>query len=584
VLLATVAGSMFAAMVESEAKSSEPNTLAEKTDAIFAAYEQPNSPGCALGVIQKGRLLYKHGYGLGSVELQTVLSPESVFYMGSISKQFTAASVVLAAEQGYLSLGDDLRKWIPEIPFYGHTITLRQMLHHTSGLRDEIGLMSLAGQHIEDVHSNAEVVELIARQRGLNFTPGETYQYSNSNYVLLAEVIHRATGKPLSVFSAENIFQPLGMTHTRFYDDRSVVLPGRVAAYAPREGVGFRVDWSTNFEKVGDGGLMSSVDDLMIWDSNFYDNKLGKGGLVQELQRRGVLNNGKQIDYALGLFITHYRGLPVVEHGGALFGYRTAIVRFPDQRFSVICLCNLASANPEAKARQVADLYLKGMFPQAVQPDGKFVVQSGDFPGAHAPVVPDPHVWAGLYRDPRERAFIAVTARDGGLEIRNPLVDPASPNETAQVLKQNGNARFVDSRGPQYVFQRAANGAVNLTMLYGDGLERTLTRIHAVDTPPAELANYSGDYVSEELATTYRLQSRNGMLLITVGWNLPIEMQPSIADEFRGRLNGEFREPIVIAFVREHSFITGFDLFAGSADGVRRIHFVKKSSVAYAPN
>jgi CubicO group peptidase (beta-lactamase class C family) len=500
--------------------------------------------------------------------------------MGSISKQFTAASVVLAAEEGYLSLDDDLRKWIPEIPVlrtYHHAASDASPYEWT---RDEIGLMSLAGQHIEDVHSNAEVVDLIARQKGLNFTPGETYQYSNSNYVLLTEVIHRATGKSLSVFAAENIFQPLGMTHTRFYDDRSVVLPGRVAAYAPRESDGFRVDWSTNLEKVGDGGLMSSVDDLLRWDSNFYDNRLGKDGLVQKLQTRGALSNGKQIDYALGLFITHYRGLPVVEHGGALFGYRTAILRFPDQRFSVICLCNLASANPEAKARQVADLYLQGKFPQAVQPGGKLVVQSGDLPGEHAPVVTDLRVWAGLYRDPKEHTFIAVSARDGGLEIRNPLVDPDSPNEIAQVLKQDGNGRFVDPRGPKYVFQRAANGAVKLTMLYGSGLERTLTRIHAVDPTTAELANDSGDYVSEELATTYRLRSGNGILLIAVGWNLPIEMQPTIADEFRGRLKGEFREPIVIAFVREHSLITGFDLFAGSADGVCEIRFVKKSSVS----
>jgi CubicO group peptidase (beta-lactamase class C family) len=574
-LAATAALAALAQSSTKPIRNDGPLSLARKTDAIFAPYEQPSSPGCALGVIQNGSFLYKRGYGLGSVELQTALTPKSVFYMGSISKQFTAASAVLAAEEGYLSLDDDLRKWIPEIPFYGHTITLRQMLHHTSGFRDEIGLMSLAGQHIEDIHSKAEVLDLIARQKRLNFMPGEAYQYSNSNYVLLAEVIRRATGRPLSVFAEENIFQPLGMTHTHFYDDRSVVLPGRVAAYAPRESGGFRVDWSTNFEKVGDGGLMSSVDDLLLWDRNFYDNKLGKGTLVRELQTRGVLNSGKQIDYALGLFITRHRGLPVVEHGGALFGYRTAILRFPDQHFSVVCLCNLASANPEAEATEVADLYLEGKFPQSPEPGSKPATQNDDRSDAHGPIVADLRNWAGLYRDPKERTFVMVIPRDGGLEIRNPLVDSGSPNEAAQILKQEGNGRFVDPRGPQYIFESAANGRADLTMRSGNGSEHTLTRIHVVDPTTAELMSYAGNYVSEELATTYRLSSKNGSLLITVGWNPPIEMQPGIADEFRGRLNGEFREPIVIGFVRDHSLIDGFDLFAGSADGVREIRFVK---------
>jgi CubicO group peptidase (beta-lactamase class C family) len=256
-----------------------PTALSKKVDQIFAAYDSPKTPGCVLGVIREGEFIYKRAYGAASLELGVPLTTQSVFDMGSVSKQFVAASVVLAADQGYLSLDDDVRKYIPELPDYGHTITVRQMLHHISGLPDLGNLLDFSGRNNEDVHPFAELLDLVVRQKALNFKPGDEFLYSNTNYFLLAEVIHRATRRPLSQFAEENIFKPLGMNHTRFRDDRSVVLPGRVAAYDPAEGGAFSVNWSTNYDQVGAGGLMSSVDDLLLWDRNFYANKLGKGGL-----------------------------------------------------------------------------------------------------------------------------------------------------------------------------------------------------------------------------------------------------------------------------------------------------------------
>src|SRR5262249_11553685 len=214
-----------------------------KIDQLFAAYDKPDSPGCALGVVRNGEFVYKRGYGKGSLESGVPLTPQSVFYMGSVSKQFTAASVVLAAEQGLLSLDDDVRKYIPELPSYGKPIPLREMLHHTSGLRDVLSLLFLAGRNFEDIHPTAELVDLVSRQKALNYPTGDEFLYSNSNYFLMSVVVHRATGKTLSAFAEENIFKPLGMTHTRFYDDHSVVVPGRVAAYEPQPGGGFQIDW-----------------------------------------------------------------------------------------------------------------------------------------------------------------------------------------------------------------------------------------------------------------------------------------------------------------------------------------------------
>jgi CubicO group peptidase (beta-lactamase class C family) len=548
--------------------SAEDFAIQQKVDAIFATYNNPDSPGCAVGIVRDGDFVYKRGFGMGSIELQSPLSRESVFYMGSVSKQFTAASVVLAAEKGYLSLDDDIRKWIPEIPLYGHTITLRQMLHHTSGLRDEIGLLSLAGKPIEDINTTSEIIDLIARQKRLNFNPGDEYQYSNSNYVLLAEVVHRATGMRFSQFADENIFKKLGMAHTRFYDDRTLVLRGRVPAYSPREGGGFRVDWSTNFEKVGDGGLMSSVDDLLLWDRNFYDNKLGKGTLLRELQTRGVLNNGKTINYALGLELSEYRGLPVVEHGGALFGYRTELLRFPRQKFSVICLCNLATADPETKAHQIADIYLAGQFLASAQTAARAIVPVSN--GSQvAGREPDFRTFAGLYRDPLNRSFILVTAQEHGLAVRNAQVDPTSP------LVPAAPNLFVDSKGSKYLFESSSSGP-RMTWITGRDAKHVFEQIHPVYLTAAALTDYSGDYYSNELLATYRIRSTDHKLSLTIGGSGPIELRATLHDEFRANLPGEFREPIVIQFSRNGGKLTAFDLFAGSADGVRDIGFTRK--------
>jgi CubicO group peptidase (beta-lactamase class C family) len=198
---------------------------APKVDQIFSVYDKSGSPGCALGVIRDGDFVYRKAYGLANLELGVPLSAQSVFYMGSVSKQVTAASVVLAAEQGYLSLDDDVRKYIPELPDYGHVVTLRQMIHQTSGFRDFYTLLGLSGHDAADFNSPEEIFEIVARQRGLNNIPGDEWIYSNTNYFLLGMVVQRASKKTLAEFAAESIFKPLGMSHTLFYDGHTVVVP-----------------------------------------------------------------------------------------------------------------------------------------------------------------------------------------------------------------------------------------------------------------------------------------------------------------------------------------------------------------------
>jgi CubicO group peptidase (beta-lactamase class C family) len=230
----------------------------QKVDQIFSVYDKPGSPGCSVGVIRDRDFIYRKAYGSANLELGVPLSPQSVFYMGSVSKQLTAAAVVLAVEQGFLSLDDDVRKYIRELPDYGHVITLRQMIHQTSGFRDFFTLLYLSGHDVADFNSPEDIFKIVVRQRGLNHVPGEEWIYSNTNYFLLGLVVKRATKKSLSEFAAENIFRPLGMSHTLFYDDHTLVVPGRVAAYDSSPHDTLRVDWSTIYEIVGGGGLMST--------------------------------------------------------------------------------------------------------------------------------------------------------------------------------------------------------------------------------------------------------------------------------------------------------------------------------------
>ena len=340
---------------------------------------------------------------MASLGLGVPITSQSVFYIGSVSKQFTAASVVLAAEQHYLSLDDSVRKYLPELPLYASSITLRQMLHHTSGFSDILGMLWVLGRNEENLHPAEELMVLIRSQKTPNFKPGQEYMYSNTNYFLLAEVIERATKKPLSEFAAENIFKPLGMAHTRFYDDHTVVVPGRASAYKSGKNGDFLVDWSTEYDMVGAGGVMSTIDDLLLWDQNFYENKLGKGTLLNEMQTVGVLNNGMRTTYGLGLFITTYRGLPILEHGGELFSYHSDILRFPQKRFTVITLCNASSADPEGLSRKVADIYLE----QDLQPEPLARTFAGDL-----------SMYAGKYFDSQTHFVASFTVKDGNLVLQ----------------------------------------------------------------------------------------------------------------------------------------------------------------------
>ena len=335
--------------------------LTAQVDDLFAPWNKKDSPGAVLGIFKDGKILYAKGYGTANLDYGIPMSPQTVLRTGSISKQFVAMGIALLAEQGKLSITDDIRKYLPEMPEYSKTITLAHLLHHTSGIREYLILVSLIGKPEGSgyVYTPQDLLSMLARQRALDFPPGEKFLYSNSGYFLLAEIISRVSGTSASSFLNKHIFKPLGMDNTRLHDDPNAIIENRGVGYSPLENGEYRLD-ILRLKVIGDLGVISSVEDFLKWDQNFYNNKLGKASpaLIETMLTTGSLNDGENLDYAFGLTIGSYRGLRTVSHGGSAVGYVAHYLQFPEQKFSIIILSNLSSFSPAELSRKIADLYL----------------------------------------------------------------------------------------------------------------------------------------------------------------------------------------------------------------------------------
>jgi CubicO group peptidase (beta-lactamase class C family) len=437
---------------------------AKQVDAVFVDLVKPGSPGCALAVAQGGKIIYEKGYGLANLEQEVPITPRTVFDIGSTSKQFTASSILLLEKEGKLSVNDDVRKYIPELPDYGKRITILNLLNHTSGIRDYLTLFELAGVYVDSVTTDEDALAIITRQKSLNFEPGSEYLYSNSGFFLLSVIVRRVSGKSLPEFAAANIFGPLGMTQTLYRDRHTQLVPNRALAYDANEsGPGFSFNVSY-FEQTGDGAVHTSVEDILKWDENFYSAKVGGKAFLDELQEPGILSNGKKLRYAKGLSVFDYRGLRAVAHGGSWGGYRAQLLRFPDQHFSVACLCNLGSADPESRATKVAEILLasemKAKEPAAEsapekRPKAETVPLSGEILAQYA----------GEYVS--EELFVTYTlsVKNGKLfltNIKNGMGGGFLQATQHFELRPVGNEKFVqDDQGIKLQFSRGPKGEVS---------------------------------------------------------------------------------------------------------------------------
>ena len=345
----------------------DPQTT-EGIDEVFARFDDTRSPGCALGVIQGGELVFARGYGMANLEHGVPLTPRSVFRTGSVGKQFTASTVALLALDGVIDLDTDVRTYLPELPDFSTPVTLRHLIHHTSGYRDYLALMRLAGKRADDFYDDAEVLALLSRQEELNFAQGAEYLYSNSGYFLLSQIVLRATGRSLGEVAEERIFRPLAMVETHYHSDHRRIVPLRAGGYAPNAGGGYRVS-QTTLPMVGDGGVFTSVEEIARWVANLMEPAVG-GQEYQELIRtRGILNSGDTLNYAFGLTHGDHRGLATLGHGGSFVGYRAAVRTYPDEDVGIATLCNRSDANPSALSRQVGELLLGDLMEPVTEQD-----------------------------------------------------------------------------------------------------------------------------------------------------------------------------------------------------------------------
>ena len=540
-----------------------PNPTAASTDtkaqvdAVFSEFDRSDSPGCALGVFRDGRIEYARGYGMANLELGVANSAQSIFDIGSTSKQFTAFSIQLLAREGKLSLDDDIRKWLPEIPSYGKTVTIRHLLHHTSGLRDYIVAMELQGVQEEDYTTEQDALDILTKQKAANFPPGQEYLYSNTGYFLLGIIVKRASGQPLRDFAAERIFAPLGMRHTQFNDSHTRIIPNRATGYQRLKPAGFGIEMS-DWEQIGDGSVLTSVEDLQRWDQNFYEPRVGDAPLIETMQVQGILNSGKKIEYASALSISSYRGLPTVSHGGSWAGYRAQLLRFPRQRFSVACLCNLAQANPSRLAYKVAEVYLgASMSPEAPKPQEP----AGKARLAVPPKALQPLV--GTYRDPESSEMIRLAIWDDRLTAnvdgRNFPLSPLGANRY-RFDGYEGGRREVE------IVPAAGAARPRLRVTTADEEEEPQTQafepVESWSPSETELAPLAGAYVSEEVGTTWRIAAEGGKLFIRHRGISADALKPTVKDTFT-------HEGLQLTFQRGGGGeVTGFLVDAGRVKGL----------------
>jgi CubicO group peptidase (beta-lactamase class C family) len=543
--------------------------VTKRVDNIFAKWDRPDSPGCALGVYQGGRIVYKRGYGMADLNEDVPITPATVFHVASMSKQFTAASIVLLVQQGKLSLDDDVRKYIPELPDFGQRITIRNLVHHTSGLRDQWNLLELAGwRYSQDLITDEDVMSVMTRQKELNFKPGDRHVYCNTGYTLMGLIVKRVSGMSLREFTTKNIFEPLGMTHTHFRDDHAEILKHDAVGYEQEgEGHPFRIS-ITNFDTVGATSLHTTVEDLQLWDENFYHPKLGGEAFIHQMLERGKLNSGEQLDYAFGLVVGKYKGLATVDHGGADAGYRSDMMRFPDQHFSATVLCNSAETNPSGLVQQVADVVLA----KDIQAADPAAPKTEAVKSAATPTITltaeQLAPFVGLYWNREDDAFVKIVIRDGKLSTEIGDDDPL-------VLKPFAEARF-------HIADKPWGDQVEIHFLAGDtqkpkrfeqsfggGKPTAFEAAQAFAPTTADLAEYTGAFVSEEIDPVYRIVLDGNNLKLMRLKHKPDTLRAMVRDVFSGDIG-------TVRFARDASgSISGFVLNAGR---IQNFHFSKRTN------
>jgi len=509
---------------------------ATRVNAFLSRWDKNDQPGCAVGAIKDGRLIYKRAFGMANLDYDVPNTTATLFNLASASKPFTAASIVLLAQQGKLSLDDDIRKYVPKIPDYGDTITIRHLLYHTSGIREYQALIIFGGLGADNAYTDKDVLNMLSRQKNISFKPGSKHQYSNSNYHLLGIIVARVSGKSLRAFADENIFKPLSMKNTMYFDNRSEVVKNRASGYVVGQGNRIRAR-SSLFDLVGGGGVLTTIEDLYLWDQNFYEQKVGNKEFVSLMTAPGTLNSGEKIDYAFGLFLNQYRGLPVFKHSGNMSGYRAQMFTFPQQKFTAIALCNNSAILPSVIVNKLADIYLDGQLKPDVPAEKK---PAEALPPVIALSEKEAQRYAGVYASSESGAAFRLNLKDGKL-VNSGLLKSEMP-----VLPIAENRFVMVAGADKYeltpVFDRS--GRISEIKLIRNGEKPDVfVPVKPPLDSPQQLSEYAGTYHSDEFDADHKISLKGSNLVLQIGASFEAPLTAAYADTFTaagGQINLSF--------------------------------------------
>jgi CubicO group peptidase (beta-lactamase class C family) len=493
----------------------------EKVDELFAVWDGNGTPGAAVAIVRDGAVIYKKGYGMANLEYDIPISPSSIFHIASVSKQFTVFSILLLQSEGKVDLDDDIRKYIPEVPDFGQTITLRHLASHTSGLRDQWALLALAGWRLDDVITKEHVLKLVCKQKDLNFAPGDKYLYCNTGFTLLAEVVSRVSGKSFAEFTEANIFSPLQMNHTLFYDDHEKIVKNRTYSYH-MDITGFKKS-VLSYANVGATSLFTTVEDLSLWAENFSELNIGNSEIVRMMNTPAVLNDGEEFGGALGQFVGGYKGLNEIAHGGADAGYRSYLGRYPDQKFSVIVFSNSAQINASGMAHQIVDIYLE----EQLKPEAEEVKEVDN---EDDKIVLDRKIIGSYLGEYEFQAgfIVSVTEENGKLFAEATGQDIVKLNPITMTEFE------VEGIEAKVVFVPGDSKNVNLIKLFlGEQIQEG-QRMLPFDKATVDLSECTGRFYSEELATAYDIKIYDGKLVAQHIRLSDIQLSPVKEDVFSG--------------------------------------------------
>jgi CubicO group peptidase (beta-lactamase class C family) len=532
------------------------DSLTARVDSVFRAFDRTESPGCALGVYRDGQIVYARGYGMANLELGVPITPRTVLDIGSISKEFAATAILLLQREGKLSLSDDVRRYFPEMPPYAADVTIRNLLNHTSGIRDMFVMMNLAGRSFDGVADTVDYLRVITRSAETNFPIGTRYLYSNSGFALLGQIVYRVSRQSLPAFLRQNVLDPLGMRDSRSLDDHGTIIPNRAQGYAPRGG-GFRIQSSQVDGTAGAGSMHTTIEDFARWDGNWQSGFVGFGMLADSLTVRGKLRNDSTISYALGISVDSWRGLRTVSHGGSWAGYRAHYVRFPDQHLAVACFCNLTSSGPDTLAYRVAAVYLGSQM-------GPDTIGAWDSALTSATAEQVPREWL------RTKEGVWRNAQLGEVR-RTRMVGDSLMIGTIQrtrLVPLGGNRFRVGRTSTEITFHGDSAGVPTRLESRTRGGAGTFERVAAASPDAAHLAEYSGSYHNEEIETTYAIAPDSGRLVVRLNGRRLAVLEPTWRDAFAGSL-------FVADFTRDaRGRITGLVVQSGR---VRNLRFTRQS-------